>query len=164
MASMEQEYTSLSSMNIEQAPQVARSQTSLQPVRGVMLRMASSSVTRGSTWSRIGLPLTFKVIGKASGPIIFSLFAFSSSAATASTCAVAATAAEVPKVLRKERRETEKPSFDLDSLIVFAVRYNCHDEARGRVVTTAGVRRQSVATVNRGEGFASDFRSGLKSY
>src|SRR5579871_5347785 len=106
---------------MEQAPQVARSQTSFAPVSGVILRIASRRVTRGSTWSCIGLLLTFKVIGTASGPIILSLFAFSSSAATASTCAVAATAAEVPKVLRKERRETERPSFDLDSLIVFAV-------------------------------------------
>src|SRR5262245_55422903 len=122
-------------MKTEQAPHVARSQTSLEPVRGVILRSASSNVTRGSTWSLMALPLTWSVMGTASGPTIFSLLALSSSAATASTCAVAATAAEVPKVLRKDRREMEKPPFELESLIVFAVRTTAFDDARGKVVT-----------------------------
>src|ERR1019366_3185389 len=57
-------------------------------------------------------------MGSGSGPRTFSALAFSNSFATASICAVAATAALVPNVLRKERREMEKPSFDLNSLMV----------------------------------------------
>src|SRR5205807_7598755 len=96
---------------------------------------ASSKVTRGSTSTLSGLPLTFKVIGTAPGPTTFSAFTFWSSAATASTCAVAATAAEEPKVLRKVRREREKLSLDLVSLIAGYDCYTCGGFcARGTMV------------------------------
>src|ERR1035441_7353810 len=88
-----------------QAPQLARSQPSLAPVRLEWLRSASSSVTRGSSSSLSFSPLIFSVIGTAPGPMVFSALAFSSSAATASVWAAAAVTAAVPSPLRNERRE-----------------------------------------------------------
>ena len=53
---------------IVQAPQLPRSQTRLLPVRSARLRIASSSVTRGSISSSIRLPLTIRVTGTSPGP------------------------------------------------------------------------------------------------
>src|SRR5690348_2270428 len=51
-----------------QAPQVARSQTFLEPVIDSRSRKASSSVTRGSSSSLWTFPFTRRVTGTAPGP------------------------------------------------------------------------------------------------
>ena len=56
------------SMIIVQAPQTPRSQPRLLPVMSAVLRIASSSVTRGSTFRFNRLPLTMSVIGTSPGP------------------------------------------------------------------------------------------------
>src|SRR6185312_14241266 len=108
MASTEQEYTGLSSINTVQAPQVPRSQTRFAPVRSKLSRSASSRVTRGSSWAFSFFPFTQRVTGTLPGPSSFT----SSAVASADTSLTSGTAADTPEIFRKSRRET--PELDDD--------------------------------------------------
>src|SRR5579859_7495901 len=103
MASTEQEYTALLSINTVHAPQVPRSQTRLAPVRSNWSRRASSKVTRGSSCALSFLPFTLSDTGTLPGPWTCG----ESSRAKALTWVTSGTAAETPEIFRKSRRETQ---------------------------------------------------------
>ena len=89
---------------IVHAPQVPRSQTRLLPVRSARLRIASSSVTRGSILSSTRLPLTISVTGTSPGPTTRGPVCASTSAAPADVTAVARLV--TPALFKKSLRLT----------------------------------------------------------
>jgi hypothetical protein len=89
-----------------QAPQVARSQTFLAPVRSRWLRSASSNVTRGSTVSLTGLPLMVRAIGTGPGPTKPDV---AGGAACASRPSTLAPIAPLPRPTPRMKRRRETP-------------------------------------------------------
>src|SRR5271165_611318 len=103
MASTEQAYTVLPSINTVQAPHTPRSQTRFAPVRLKLSRRASRRVTRGSSWALSFLLFTMSSIGTFPGP-----WTATSSPAALTTVrpTSSGTATPMPEIFMKSRRVT----------------------------------------------------------